>query len=112
MFGMDDALDDAHWVNVQDPIKQMFVAITKAIRAQSAGIRDLDRKCSEYVTHDRAQGLIQHSIDKTCSKQDATQIIYKMDSKASEKDLAVVASKLDQVSSALSLRKLKIVPPT
>ena len=100
MFGVDDALDDAHWVNVQDPIKQMFLAITKAIRSQSAGIRDLDRKCSEFVTNDRAHGLIQQSFDKCCSKQDATQIIYKMDTKASDKELAVVESKLTQVSSS------------
>lgn len=97
MFGVDDALDDAHWVNVQDPIKQMFLAITKAIRSQSAGIRDLDRKCSEFVTNERANNLIQQSADKCCSKQDATQIIYKIDTKASDKDLAVVDSRLDQV---------------
>lgn len=97
MFGMDDALDDAHWVNVQDPIKQMFVAITKAIRAQATGIRDLDRKCSEFVTNERASSMIQKSIDKTCSKQDATQIIHKMDSFASRTELAVMESKLAQV---------------
>jgi hypothetical protein len=97
MFGVDDALDDAHWANVQDPIKQMFLAITKAIRSQSAGIRDLDRKCSDFVTNDRANGLIQQAYDKSCSKQDATQIIYKIDTKASEKDLVVVDSRLTQV---------------
>jgi hypothetical protein len=96
MFGIDEALDDAHWVNVQDPIKHMFIALTKAIRSQAAGMRDLDRRCADFVTNDRAQNLIQQSFDKSCSKQDATQIIYKMDSKASERDVAVLESKLLQ----------------
>jgi uncharacterized protein HemY len=98
MFGgTEDYLDDAHWANVQDPIKQMFMALTKAIRNQAAGIRDLDRKCTEFVTHDRAKGMIAQSIDKTCSKQDATQLIYTMDTKATQKEVAVLDSKLNQV---------------
>lgn len=36
--------DDIQWINIQDPIKQMITSITKAVRTQSAGIRDLDRK--------------------------------------------------------------------
>lgn len=96
MFGFDEALDDAHWVNVQDPIKQMFIAITKAIRSQSASIRDLDRKCADFVTNDRAHNLIEQSYNKSCSKQDATQIIHKIDTKASERDVAVLESKLMQ----------------
>lgn len=98
MLGIDDSLDDAHWVNVQDPIKQMFLALTKAIRAQAAGIRDLDRKCQDFVTHDRANMLIQQSFDKSCSKQDATQIMYKLDTRAGEKDVAVLDSRLSQVT--------------
>ena len=48
MIGMmDDALDDVHWVNVQDPIKNMFLALSKAIRVQSISIRDLERRLSE-----------------------------------------------------------------
>ena len=102
MFGMDEALDDAHWVNVQDPIKHMFVAITKAIRSQSAGIRDLDRKCSDFVTNDRANNMIQASFDKSCSKQDATQIIYKIDTKANERDVAVLETKLIQANDTIN----------
>jgi hypothetical protein len=41
---MDELMEDHQWVNIQDPIKQMITSITKAIRTQSAGIRDLDRK--------------------------------------------------------------------
>ena len=97
MYGVDDTLDDAHWTNVQDPIKQMFLALTKAMRAQAAGIRDLDRKCNDFITKDNACALVMDNFDRACSKQDATQIIYKLDSKAGEKDLAVLSSKLDQV---------------
>ena len=42
---MEEGLNDENqWVNIQDPIKQMITSITKAVRTQSAGIRDLDRK--------------------------------------------------------------------
>jgi hypothetical protein len=101
MFGIDDALDDAHWANVQDPIKHMFLAITKAIRSQAAGIRDLSRKCDDFVTHDRANNLIHNSFEKSCSKQDATQIIHKIDTKASERDVAVLDTKLMQALSMI-----------
>ncbi len=38
--------DSARWANIQDPVRQMITAITKAVRTQSAGIKDLDRKLS------------------------------------------------------------------
>ena len=41
---MEDLMEDNQWYNIQDPIKQMITSITKAVRTQSAGIRDLDRK--------------------------------------------------------------------
>lgn len=93
-----DALDDAHWINLQDPIKQMFLAITKAIKSQASGIRDLDRKCSEFVTFEGAESLVKRSFDAACTKQDATQILYQIDSKTSEKDTARLEAKLSQVN--------------
>jgi hypothetical protein len=41
---MDELMEDNQWYNIQDPVKQMITSITKAVRTQSAGIRDLDRK--------------------------------------------------------------------
>jgi hypothetical protein len=41
---MEELMEDNQWINIQDPVKQMITSITKAIRTQSAGIRDLDRK--------------------------------------------------------------------
>ena len=40
----------AQWTNVQDPVKQMITAITKAVRTQSAGIKDLDRRLGDAAT--------------------------------------------------------------
>ena len=99
MLGADDILDDAHWTNVQDPIRKMFMSLTKEIRAQSAGIRDLDKKYSELITVDAAERLVRDNVSSCCSKQDATQLIYQIDAKATAKEVAVLESKLDQVLS-------------
>ncbi len=90
-------MDNAHWVNVQDPIKQMFLSLTKALRVQAAGIRDLDRKYEGLVPIDMAERMIKEQINTCCTKQDATQLIYQIDTKAGEKDVAVLESKLSQV---------------
>lgn len=108
MLGVDDSLDDAHWANVQDPIKQMFLALTRAIRSQAAGIRDLDRKCADFMTKDMTTHFVEKSFDKACSKQDATQIIYKVDSKASDKSVAVLESKLEQAHEEISKLQNKL----
>lgn len=97
MLGADDILDDAHWVNVQDPIKQMFLSITKALRVQASSIRDLDRKCNDLATKDQVQHQL-HVLQATvCSKQDATQIIYQLENKIGEKEFATLQAKHLQV---------------
>jgi hypothetical protein len=40
------------WTNVQDPVKQMITAITKAVRTQSAGIKDIDKRVDAMPTND------------------------------------------------------------
>lgn len=101
MIGADDTLDDIHWVNVQDPIKQMFLSLTKAIRTQAAGIRDLDRRCSEMIPFDAAERMIKDHVNTCCTKQDATQLIYQIDTKATEKDVAVLDSRIQQAFSQI-----------
>lgn len=97
MMAMDDLMEDTHWINVQDPIRQMFLAISKAIRVQASGIRDLDTKCSNYVTHDLVQRMVKEAFDQTCNKQDATQIIYQIESKAPAKDVHALEVSVQQV---------------
>jgi hypothetical protein len=97
MFGADDVLDDIHWKNVQDPIKQMFLTLTKAIKTQAAGMRDLDRKCDKLIPYDAAERLIKERFDSCCTKQDATQLIYQIDTKAGDKELSVLESRITEV---------------
>jgi hypothetical protein len=59
----------SQWVNVQDPVKQMISAISKAIRTQSAGIRDLDRKVASAVTTDQLEKQVSDLLSLCCSKQ-------------------------------------------
>lgn len=96
MFGADDTLDDIHWLNIQDPIKQMFLSLTKAIRTQAAGIRDLDRKCNDMISIDAAERMVKDHFNTCCTKQDATQLIYQIDTKAGDKDLAILDNRIQQ----------------
>lgn len=96
-MNVDDLLDDAHWMNVQDPIKQMFLSITKALRVQSASIRELDRKCSDYVSRDFVKHQLQTLQDSTCSKADGTQIIYQLQNKIDQRDYIALQTKYEKV---------------
>lgn len=97
MLAVDDILDDAHWVNVQDPIKQMFLSMTKALRVQAASIRELDRKCSDFVTRDFVRNQVHSVEDTVCSKQDATQIIHQLQQKVDQKDHTTLQTRYEQV---------------
>jgi hypothetical protein len=102
MIGVDDLLDDAHWVNVQDPIKQMFLALSKAIRVQAASIRDLDRKCSDHLSSDQVHRIVRDSFENSCSKQDAAQLIYQLETKVSERQYSITEAKLEAVSRSIT----------
>lgn len=107
MFGVDDVLDDIHWVNVQDPIKQMFLAITKSIRIQSVTIRDLERKTSEYCNENQIDYKINKAIDNVCTKDAATQILHQIDNKINIKDYTHLENKFNQV--CLFINKLYLL---
>ena len=97
MFGVDDTLDEARWKNVQDPIKSMFLALTKAVRSQAAGIRDLDKKYADCISRDTSRRMLQDAFDIVCSKHDATEMLLQIDRKVNEKDVSILAAKLQQV---------------
>jgi ribosomal 50S subunit-associated protein YjgA (DUF615 family) len=94
---VDDFLDEAQWRNVQEPIRQMFHSLTKAMRVQSAGLRDLDHRCDRFVTTEAVKDIVNKYTQTCCSKEDATQIIYQLEKKASEKDISILSQRLDQV---------------
>jgi hypothetical protein len=96
-MSVDDILDNAHWANVQDPIKQMFLALSKALRVQAAGLRDLDRKCNEHLSQEQVGHMVRDAFEQTCSKQDATQLIYELETKVSDKRYLQAEAKLDAV---------------
>jgi hypothetical protein len=115
MLAVDDILDDAHWVNVQDPIKQMFLSITKALRVQASSLRELDRKCSDFVSKDFVRHQVHTVEEGVCSKQDATQIIYQLQQKVDQKEYIalqtryeLVVQNADQMQSAIREQALEI----
>ncbi|RYG62680.1 hypothetical protein EON64_17425, partial [archaeon] len=102
MSTVDDLLDDAHWANVQDPIKQMFLSLSKAMRVQASAIRDLDRRCNERVTIDQASRLIQEDMCRMVSKQDAKELVFQIEAKASARDLRHLQEELDAANKRIA----------
>jgi hypothetical protein len=96
-IGDTDILNDKHWINVQDPIKQMFSSLSKAVRIQGAGLRDLDSKCSNYMTMENCKKLLRDQYEITCSKADATQLIYQIENKVNVKEFSSLEDKVNQV---------------
>ena len=66
---LDQPSAPANWQNVQDPVRQSLSALTKAIRTQSAGLLDLDRKLQAVVTHDSVGQMVDEAVRDLCSKQ-------------------------------------------
>ena len=65
---MDAKLESSEWRNVQDPVKQMITAITKAVRTQSAGMKDLDKRLDAMTTIDLLERRIAEVLS-TVSEQ-------------------------------------------
>ena len=79
MSGFDDVVDESVWVNVQDPVRQMITAITKAVRSQSVSIRDMDRKLNNFTTKDVMERTVEDVLRETCSKSEANQMLHDME---------------------------------
>ena len=84
MNSVDDLIDESVWINVQDPVRQMIAAITKAVRTQSAGIRDLDRKIVGLVTKDMLERTVGENMATTCSKHEAKDMVREIDARSNE----------------------------
>ena len=57
---------DEHWVNVQAPIRHMFVALTKAMKDQQAEIHGLREKLNHTVTVEHVKDAVRmHAFTRT-----------------------------------------------
>lgn len=95
---LDISMEDVVWTNVQLPVQHMFLSLTKALRVQAAAIKELDSKCKSFATKEQLQQSVGSITENTCSKHDATQIIYQLESKVSERDYNSTQAKLFKVS--------------
>jgi len=95
-------MDDFQWVNVQDPVRHMITSITKAVRTQSAGIRDLDRKMGFVATNDELHRTVSDAVSRCFSKQEASRLVESVNKKADIDAVAGIETNLMQVSHQLS----------
>lgn len=66
------------WANVQDPVRQMLSALTKAVRTQAAGIRDLDRAVERLPSRSNVDQTVAEAI-ATCATKNVSIIIVSHD---------------------------------
>jgi hypothetical protein len=69
MEGPSGDYNDAQWTNIQDPVKHMFTGITKAIKVQSAGLKDLDKRTSKCISKDSAESLVADAFSSCFHQQ-------------------------------------------
>lgn len=60
--------EPASWANVQDPVRQMLSALTKAVRTQAAGIRDLDRAVERLPSKTNVEHTVANAIAGCATK--------------------------------------------
>lgn len=61
--------DENQWVNVQDPVKQMITGITKSVKVQATGLRELDKRMSKCITREKTDQLIAESFSNCFPQQ-------------------------------------------
>lgn len=96
LFEPDEIIDDANWINVQGPIRQTFSALTKAVRSQACGIRDLDRKLDTMITEENAILLSQ----KLCCSKKMGEDLQR--TKASADDVVILEQSLREAQTHMS----------
>jgi GTP cyclohydrolase I len=68
-LGSSDGLrEPSSWANVQDPVRQMLSALTKAVRTQAAGIRDLDRAVERLPSRANVDQTVTEAIAACATK--------------------------------------------
>lgn len=105
--GLEDALPtdiSPSWTNIQEPVRQMISAITKAVRTHSAGIAELDRRIGLLPQEETVFRLIESALRDYCSKRDAADIIKLMDERSDDtsSSLRAIESRLSGVRTRMS----------
>ena len=106
---VDDILDEVHWTNVQDPVKQMFAALTKAVRTQSAGMRDIDRKIGYLISKESAEHLVEDIASRLCTKTEVVEIMRHIDTKSDASFVNGLDAKVSKVGNNLQYKVSSIL---
>eukprot|EP00981_Chlorochromonas_danica_P005952 scaffold1243_cov173-Ochromonas_danica.AAC.13 len=108
MLGIDELINESHWRNVQDPVRQAFMMVDKILKEQDHMIRALSQKCNEFVTVDQANLMIRNQADHLYSKSEASHLIYQLDNKVSQQQYCQVERKLDEVIRSKETLQLQV----
>ena len=77
-----------------DPVKQMFTAITKALRTQSIGIRDLSHKAKENLSKTAFENALKDISTKYIRNEQLSGINSKLNEKC---DQSFVINEIEKV---------------
>lgn len=98
----------------QDPVKQMFTAITKALRTQSNSIRDLTRKLEntaskQNVDQDQVELLSRFCKNELIISEISGQLQEKSDQQTIEKELAILREEIRNLHEISRRQNLQLV---
>lgn len=93
--------DENHWVNVQDPVKQMIMGIAKSVKVQATSLREVDKRTEKFMTKESIEELVQQTFSKCFSMQNASLLVQSVNQKAEQDDVSGIEANLDQLSSQI-----------
>ncbi len=98
----------------QDPVKQMFTAITKALRTQSNSIRDLTRKLENTISkqnsdQNNAEMLSRFSKNELLISELSDQLKGKSDQQPIQKELAAKREEIRNLHEIFRCQNLQLL---
>eukprot|EP01036_Dinobryon_divergens_P026719 gene26719-35398_t len=88
-----------NWVNIQEPVREMFIALSKGQRVLAGSIKDLDVKQSTLSKELAAEfgRALRQLQERSCSKDDGTQMLMELGRKANEDSLNQLREEIHKV---------------
>ena len=103
----DEGFTSDRWMNVQEPIKDLFTILTKAIRVQSNNIEDLDSRINQ---NDDTNKQLINNLENLVTTNEFQHYLQELSKKSNQNDVDRLESRLNQVRNSIySLQFILII---
>jgi acid stress-induced BolA-like protein IbaG/YrbA len=99
MISDSDRFESERWFNIQEPIKEILMSLTKAIQTQSMDIEALDQKLTKsYLKKEKFVNSMVEVLKGFIPIEEKQQIYDSIDRKANNEAITELSIKLVQVN--------------